>query len=105
MTPTQALATLSAIMRGERPMSLSNPETEEVLSIALTLLVELAVTNDRVDRLERAVAALSGQPLEHWREAPLPPEAEAGRAAATDALMARALKLLADNRQPVDGRP
>lgn len=87
--------------QGLRPASLENQETEDVLSITLALLVELGVALDRIDRLERTVAGLSGQTPEQLREAPLGAEAEAEREARQAALIARALRIFFDGRTPV----
>ncbi len=57
-TSAEALTALILSARGVRPQSLANAEAEEVLNIALALLIELSVSNDRIDRLERMVAAL-----------------------------------------------
>lgn len=91
--------------RGTRPQSLNDRETEEVLNIALALLVEQAVANDRIDRLERMVADLRGEPVAAVRDAAYDGDAAAERQAATDALLARVLRIMLDPREPTDGRP
>jgi hypothetical protein len=95
---TAALAELIATARGERPQSLACREAEEVLNIALALLVELAVSNDRIDRLERLVAELSGRSVEDVREIRYESEIAKERQAATDALLTRALRIMVDPR-------
>jgi hypothetical protein len=104
MNSADAILALMQTARGDRPYSLQAEETEQVLNITLALLVELAVSNDRIDRLERAVAELKGMSLEDYRDAPLGAEADAARKDATDALMIRALRVIIDPRQPSDGR-
>ncbi|MBP7335594.1 hypothetical protein [Niveispirillum sp.] len=91
MKQADAIVELAGLVRGARPPSLDNAETEAVLRIAMALLLELSVTNDRVDRLERELAALRGVPVESLKSAPLAPAAVADRQAATDGLMARVL--------------
>jgi hypothetical protein len=93
-----ALAELIATARGGRPQSLACREAEEVLNIALALLVELAVSNDRIDRLERLVAELSGRSVEDLREIRYDGEIAKERQAATDALLTRALRIMLDPR-------
>ncbi len=100
----QALLDLVQSARGERPYSLDNHETEQVLNIALALVVELAVSNDRIDRLERALAEVRGVSLEALRSAPLDAAAQAEREDATTALMTRALRVVIDPRTASDGR-
>jgi len=96
--PTGALAELIATARGGRPQSLACLEAEEVLNIALATLVELAVSNDRIDRLERLVAELSGRSVEDLREIRYEGEIAKERLAATDALLTRALRIMVDPR-------
>ena len=104
-TPSaEALAHLIQSARGTRPYSLDNRDTEQVLNIALALVVELSVSNDRIDRLERALADLKGVPVGAVREAPLAPEAQAQRDDAAAALITRALRVVLDPRTPADGR-
>ncbi|HET9427368.1 MAG TPA: hypothetical protein VFO69_03320 [Allosphingosinicella sp.] len=95
---TDALHALLATARGERPKSLACAEAEEVLNIALALLVELAVAGDRIDRLERLVAELRGQPVDALRAITYDGDVAEERQAATDALIARALRIMVDPR-------
>jgi hypothetical protein len=78
-------------MRGARPTSLSNPETEQVLQIAVALVIEHAAAIDRIDRLERSVAELRGVSLAEQREAGAGADADASRLADVEAMIARAL--------------
>lgn len=93
-----AISKVIASARGRRPQSLSCREAEEVLNVTLAVLVELAVANDRIDRLERLVADLGGRSLEELREIRYDGEIAAERQEATDALLARALRILVDPR-------
>lgn len=93
-----AIHTVIASGRGPRPTSLDNVETEQVLSIALALLVELSVSNDRIDRLEREVAQLRGATLEDLRNAPLADTAISERQEALEALQLRVLHVMVDPR-------
>ncbi|MEG3151313.1 hypothetical protein U1769_15575 [Sphingomonas sp. ZT3P38] len=95
---TDAIHAVIAAGRGDRPTSLDNVETERVLAIALTLLVELSVSNERIDRLEREVADLRGAALEEFRGAPLADTAIAERQEALEALQLRVLRVMVDPR-------
>ena len=98
---TSAVDAISAVIaggRGPRPASLDNEETEKVLAIALALLVELSNANDRIDRLEREVADLRGEPYASWKEAPQPADAEEARRAAIEAMQLRVIRIMVDPR-------
>ena len=95
-----AINAVRAGNRGERPYSLDCPEAEQVLNIALALLVELSVANDRIDRLERHIADLRGlTPLE-VRNAAIDPTAKEERREALESLQLRVLRVLVDPRVP-----
>lgn len=85
--------------RGTRPVSLQDTETEKVLNIALALLVELTAAQERIDRLEREVAALRQVDLALWKEAELPEEAQGVRAEQSEAMQLRVLRPLLDPRR------
>ncbi|MFZ4070442.1 MAG: hypothetical protein ACOYJ6_10105 [Caulobacterales bacterium] len=93
-----AVATLVGLNRGRRPASLTCAEAEDVLTIALALAVELGAANDRIDRLEREMARLTGRSLADQKEAAGDADAEAARAAARDAMLARVLRIMIDPR-------
>ena len=97
-TATDAIRAVIESGRGARPASLAAPETEQVLSIALALLVELSVSNERIDRLERELAALRDTTLEAWLNAPLDDGAVAERQEALEALQLRVLRIMVDPR-------
>ena len=101
----EAIMTLLQSGRGNRPYSLDDVEVENVLNIALALLVELGVANDRIDRLERVVADLSAMPVEHLRDIRYEDAVAEERQGALDALLARVLRILIDPRRPTDARP
>jgi hypothetical protein len=46
---------ISRTAKGERPRNFSDPATEKVLGIVLSLASEVAVTRDRLDTLERLI--------------------------------------------------
>lgn len=96
--PVAALSALIASQRGDRPQSLASREAEQVLNITLALLVELAVANDRIDRLERLVADLGNRTIEDLREIRYDGAIAGERQAATDALLTRALRIMLDPR-------
>lgn len=97
-TKAEALTALILSARGNRPQSLANAEAEEVLNIALALLIELSVSNDRIDRLERMVAALRDEPVSALRDVRYDGEAAQERREAMEALLARVLRIMLDPR-------
>lgn len=98
MNDVAALSALIQSARGTRANSLACHEAEDVLNITLALLIELAVSNDRIDRLERMVADLAGRSVGDLRETVYEGEAAQERQAATDALIVRALRIMLDPR-------
>lgn len=99
MKTADAIVALTQLARGERPYSLQNRETEEVLNISLALLMELSVAFDRIDRLERVLAERTGLDLTQLRATDYTegtPAQEREEAAA--ALMARVLRIRLDPR-------
>lgn len=104
VSAADAILALLQSARGSRPHSLADVEVENVLNIALALLVELSVANDRIDRLERVVAELSAMPVEQLRDIRYENADAEQRQEALDALLARVLRILIDPRTPTDGR-
>lgn len=102
---TDAIVSLVNSARGNRPYSLDDVEVENVLNIALALLVELSVANDRIDRLERVVAEQGGTSVEALRDIRYDGAVAEERQGQMDALLARVLRILIDPRTPTDGRP
>lgn len=100
MTSPDAILDLVNLARGARPASLKCPEAEDGLAVTLALVTELAVANDRIDRLERMVAELRGESPEQLRNTGYTGEAAAERQAATEALILRSLRIFFDPRQP-----
>jgi len=97
-TRMEALGALLETARGSRPQSLANRETEEVLNITLATLIELAVANEKIDRLERMVADLRGETVESLRDVVYDGAIAEERQEATEALLIRALRILLDPR-------
>lgn len=97
-TSVEALTALILSARGSRPQSLGCSEAEEVLNVALASLIELSVSNDRIDRLERIVADLRGEPVSALREVRYDGDAAQERLEAMEALLTRALRIILDPR-------
>jgi hypothetical protein len=96
---SEAIVTLTRLARGERRYSLADREAEEVLNIAMALLLELSVAFDRIDRLERVLAERTGIPLQELRNIDyVKGEAAEERSDATHALIARVLRIRLDPR-------
>jgi hypothetical protein len=98
LSPSEAVHDVIAGGRGARPASLRDEEAETVLNIALALLVELCNATDRIDRLEREIAALRGMALADWRETLLDEDAVTERQQAIEALQLRVMRILVDPR-------
>lgn len=102
MDSATAIAELLATARGHRPASLASAESEEALNVALALAVELVVANDRIDRLERHVARLSGLDLDEFRADSGDESAAVQRRDANDALLMRVMRIYLDPRNTRD---
>lgn len=100
-----AIAAVIESGRGARPYSLRNQEAEQVLNITLALMVELAASNDRIDRLERLLAETRGEPLDDLRNALPDGDAAAERQAGLEAMQMRVMRVLIDPREAVNGHP
>lgn len=99
MKTAEAIIALTQLARGERRYSLENREIEDVLNIALALLVELSVVFDRIDRLERVVAERTGMSLSELRAIDYAEGAASDeRQEAANALLARVLRIRLDAR-------
>lgn len=94
----EAIAGLLATARGTRPQSLLCGEAEDALNVALALVGELVVANDRIDRLERCVAELAGHDLAEFRDDFGDAAAAAERKDANDALLMRTMRVFLDPR-------
>lgn len=102
---SEAIMAVLETARGERPYSLGDQETEQVLNIALALVVELASSNDRIDQLERQLSAKTATPLAEIRAGKLTAAEEEEREQALETYLLRTLRILIDPRVTVDGRP
>lgn len=102
---SDAIISVLQTARGNRPYSLESTETEQSFNVALALLVELIASNDRIDRIERQLADLSGKSLDEVRRSASDAEAEQCRSSANEATIHRALRILIDPRPMVDYRP
>lgn len=102
---SEAILSVIESGRGGRPYSLDHQETEQVLNIALALMVELAASNERIDRLERLLADTRGVDVQDLRETPVEGVAAQERQEALEAMQLRVLRVLIDPREAADGRP
>jgi hypothetical protein len=100
MNSSDAILELVQTARGTRPGSLACAEAEDVMAVTLALVAELAVSNDRIDRLERMVAELRGETVQALRDTGYAGEPAAERQAAAEALILRALRIFFDPRLP-----
>ena len=102
---SDAILSVINAARGERPYSMESQETEQTFNVALALIIELLATNDRVDRLERHIAEITGKPLQEVRATAQDETSELARNATNEATIMRVLRVLIDPRPKVDQRP
>lgn len=72
---TAAKTRLARVAKGKRPQYFSDPATDKLLSMTMTLMEELSVTRERLDSLERLLSSkqvIARAELEGWT-----PDAEA----------------------------
>ncbi len=94
--PTLAAA---AKAKGKRPWFYEDPDVERVFNIAMALAMELAVTRQRLDALERLLeerGLLAQADIERFRPAP---EAETARQLWNRDYIARVLRVLIQTAQ------
>lgn len=85
---------LARVAKGKRPQYFSDPATDKLLSMTMTLMEELSVTRERLDALERLLSSkqvLARAELEGWT-----PDAEAAqeRAVARAAYVERMMRAM-----------
>lgn len=91
--------------KGKRPQFLDDPAVERVMSIAMAVAGELAVTRERLDTLERLLVAkgvLGADDIERYVPGP---EAQAARNAEGRAYVARVLRMLDQDVQAMQAEP
>ena len=87
-------ARLARVAKGKRPKYFSDPATDKLLSMTMTLMEELSVTRERLDALERLLASkqvVARNELEGWTA---DAEANAERAAARAAYVERMMRAM-----------
>lgn len=92
--PIDPITLANAKAKGKRPYFFDDPAVERVLSIAMAIAMEHAVTRQRLDALERLLEArgiMSRTELESFRP---DPAAEAARTQWMQAYIARVLRIL-----------
>lgn len=92
--PALPKSRLARVAKGKRPQYFSDPATDKLLSMTLTLMEELSVTRERLDSLERLLASkrvVALEELESWT-----PSAEAAleRSAARTAYVERLMRAM-----------
>lgn len=68
--PTTKKVPLARVAKGKRPQYFSDPATDKLLAMTLTLMEELSVTRERLDALERLLASkqvMDRAELEGWK--------------------------------------
>ncbi len=89
----------AAKAKGKRPWFFDDPDVERVLNISMALAMELAVTRQRLDAVERLLAEkglLTQDEIESFRPAP---EAETARQQWNRDYIARVLRVLIQSAQ------
>lgn len=100
--PLDPIALANAKARGKRPHFFRDADVERVLSIAMAIAMEHAVTRQRLDALERLCEAkglLTRAELEAWTP---PPEAEAQRTQWMKEYIARVLRIVQQETEAVE---
>lgn len=95
---------LARVARGKKPQYFSDPAIDKLLWMTLTLMEELSVTRDRLDTVERLLAAkrvVRRSELEGWT-----PDATAAteRAAARSAYVDRMMRAMHAELEEIAGR-
>jgi hypothetical protein len=89
--PSTAPMRLPRIAKGKKPQYFSDPATDKLLWMTLTLMEELSVTRDRLDTVERLLAKrrlLTRKDIESWKpDDDASAERAARRAAYVDRMM------------------
>lgn len=100
--PLDPIALANAKARGKRPYFFRDPDVERVLSIAMAIAMEHAVTRQRLDALERLVEA-KGLATRAELDAFVPgPEAEAERTRWMKEYIARVLRIVQQETEAVE---
>ena len=100
--PLDPVALANAKARGKRPYFFRDPDVERVLSIAMAIAMEHAVTRQRLDALERLVEA-KGLATRAELDAFVPgPEAEAERTRWMKEYIARVLRIVQQETEAVE---
>lgn len=100
--PIDDIALANAKARGKRPYFFRDADVERVLSIAMAIAMEHAVTRQRLDALERLIESkgvLSRAELDAWTPSP---EAEAQRTRWMKEYIARVLRIVQQENESVE---
>jgi hypothetical protein len=100
--PIDPIALANAKAKGKRPYFFRDPDVERVLSIAMAIAMEHAVTRQRLDALERLVEAkglLSRAELDGFVPGP---EAEVERTRWMKEYIARVLRIVLQETEAVE---
>lgn len=100
--PIDPIALANAKAKGKRPYFFRDPDVERVLSIAMAIAMEHAVTRQRLDALERLVEAkglLTRAEIEAFTPSP---EAEAERTRWMKEYIARVLRIVQQENEAVE---
>lgn len=103
-TPPNSKPRLARVAKGKKPQYFSDPATDKLLAMTLTLMEELSVTRERLDALERLLASkrvMDLAELEGWK-----PDAEAtlARSAARASYVERMMRSMHAELEEIAGR-
>jgi len=103
-SPAPALVRLARVAKGKKPQYFSDPAIDKLLWMTLTLMEELSVTRDRLDTVERLLAAkqvLRRAEVEGWQ-----PDAKAAaeRVAARGRYVDRMMRAMHAELEEIAGR-
>tara|TARA_R110002167_G_scaffold349844_1_gene561804 strand:- start:19091 stop:19465 length:375 start_codon:yes stop_codon:yes gene_type:complete len=89
--------------KGQRPYFLADKQTEQALSVAMTLAMELSVTKERLASLECILVdkgLIAEDELDHYQPSK---EEVAKRSLETQAYLARVLRIMQQDKEELEG--
>ncbi|MEM7282470.1 MAG: hypothetical protein AAF438_12670 [Pseudomonadota bacterium] len=93
---------LARVAKGKRPQYFSDPATDKLFAIVMSLVAELSVTRDRLDTLERVLARNGSVSLDDVEAYTPDPQVAAKREAKRTAYIERVFRVMQMELEEVD---